>query len=105
MNAYVRFKLALTEDEPTIKTYDQDRWAETVDTRTAPAEVSLSLLDGLHHRWVMFLRSMSAADFSRKFNHPEHGVLMVERLLCIYSWHGRHHTAHITGLRERMKWD
>ena len=105
MNAYVRFKLALTEDEPTIKTYDQDRWAETVDTRTAPAEVSLSLLDGLHHRWVMFLRSMSAADFSRKFNHPEHGVLSVERLLCIYSWHGRHHTAHITGLRERMKWD
>ncbi len=105
LNAYVRFKLALTEDEPTIKTYEQERWAETVDARTAPVEVSLALIESLHHRWVMFLKSMSAADFARKFSHPELGPLTVEKLLGMYAWHGRHHTAHITGLRDRMKWD
>ncbi len=105
MNAYIRFKLALTEDEPTIKTYEQERWAETVDARTAPLEVSLALIEALHHRWVMFLKSLSAADFVRKFNHPEMGPLTVEKLLGIYAWHGRHHVAHIRGLRERMKWD
>jgi hypothetical protein len=104
MNAYIRFKLALTEDEPTIKTYEQERWAETVDSRTAPAEISLSLLDGLHHRWAMLLRAMSAADFARRFTHPEHGKMTLERLLGLYAWHGRHHTAHVTGLRERMGW-
>lgn len=104
MNAYIRFKLALTEDEPTIKTYERDRWAETVDSRTAPAEISLALLDGLHHRWAMLLRAMSAADFARKFTHPEHGKMTLERLLGLCAWHGRHHTAHITGLRERMGW-
>ncbi len=104
MNAYVRFKLALTEDEPTIKTYEQERWAETVDSRSAPAEVSLALLDGLHHRWAMLLRAMSAADFNRRFTHPEHGKITLERLLGMYAWHGRHHTAHVAGLRERMKW-
>jgi len=104
MNAYIRFKLALTEDEPTIKTYEQERWAETIDSRTAPPEISLSLLDGLHHRWAMLLRSLSAGDFARKFNHPEHGLMTLERLLGLYAWHGRHHTAHITGLRERMGW-
>jgi uncharacterized damage-inducible protein DinB len=104
MNAYVRFKLALTEDEPTIKTYEQDRWADTVDSRTAPAEISLLLLDGLHDRWAMLLRSLSAADFARKFTHPEHGKMTLERLLGLYAWHGRHHTAHITGLRDRKGW-
>ncbi len=104
MNAYIRFKLALTEDVPTVKTYEQDRWAETIDSRTAPPEVSLSLLEGVHHRLVMLLRAMSAADFARKFKHPELGELTVERLLGMYAWHGRHHTAHITGLRERMGW-
>ena len=101
MNGYARFKLALTEDEPTIKTYAQDRWAEMIDSRTAPVEVSLALLDALHYRWAMLLRSMSAADFARKLDHPEHGKLSLERLLGLYAWHGRHHTAHIAGLRER----
>jgi hypothetical protein len=104
MNAYIRFKLALTEDEPTIKTYEQERWAETVDARTAPAEISLLLLDGLHHRWAMLLRAMNPADFARKFHHLEHGKMTLERLLALYAWHGRHHTAHVAGLRERMKW-
>ena len=104
MNAYIRFKLAMTEDEPTIKTYEQDRWAETIDARTAPAEVSLSLIDGIHGRWAMFLRSLAPSDFSRKLTHPEHGKMTLERLLGLYAWHGRHHTAHITGLRERMGW-
>ena len=104
MNAYIRFKLAMTEDEPTIKTYTQERWAETIDSQTAPAEVSLSLLDGVHHRLAMLLRAMSAADFTRKFNHPEHGKMTLERLLGLYVWHGRHHAAHITGLRERNAW-
>jgi uncharacterized damage-inducible protein DinB len=104
MNAYMRFKLALTEDEPTIKTYKQESWAETADSRTAPPEASLSLLDGVHHRWAILLRAMSAADFARKFNHPEHGKMTLERLLGLYAWHGRHHTAHITSLREREGW-
>ena len=103
MNAYVRFKLALTEDEPTIKTYEQERWAETIDSRTAPPEISLSLLDGLHHRWAMLLRAMKPEDFARRFKHPELGELTLEKLLGVYAWHGRHHTAHITGLRERME--
>lgn len=104
MNAYVRFKLALTEDEPTIKTYQQDRWAETIDSQTAAPEVSLSLLDGIHHRWAMLLRAMSTTDFARKFNHPEHGKMSLERLLGLYAWHGRHHTAHITELRKCSGW-
>jgi uncharacterized damage-inducible protein DinB len=104
LNAYVRFKLAMTENEPTIKTYEQQLWAETPDAKTASAELSLKLLDGLHDRWAMLLRSMSSADFSRQFTHPEHGKMTLERLLGLYAWHGRHHTAHITGLREREGW-
>ncbi|MBZ5514547.1 MAG: putative metal-dependent hydrolase [Acidobacteriia bacterium] len=104
LNAYVRFKLAMTENEPTVKTYEQQLWAETPDAKTAPAELSLTLLDSLHTRWVVLLRSMTAADLARMFNHPEHGLMTLERLLAMYAWHGRHHTAHITGLRERMGW-
>jgi uncharacterized damage-inducible protein DinB len=104
LNAYVRFKLALTEDQPTIKTYEQQLWAETVDARSAPVEVSLALIESLHSRWVMFLKSLSAADFARTFNHPEHGAMTLERLLALYAWHGRHHVGHITGLRERKGW-
>src|SRR5713101_9858803 len=104
MNAYLRFRLALTEDEPTIKPYDQGRWAELVDARTAPVELSLALLDSLHKRWVLLLRSLSAADCSRKFRHPELGEVTLERNLALYAWHGRHHAAHITSLRERMGW-
>ena len=104
MNAYVRFKLAITEDEPTIKTYEQQKWAETADSLQTPAEVSLGLIEGIHARWTTLLRSLRAADFARKFNHPEHGKMTLERLLGLYAWHGLHHTAHITGLRERMGW-
>lgn len=104
LNAYVRFKLALTEDQPTIKTYDEARWAAMPDSKTTPPEVSLSLLESLHRRWVKVLESMSAQDFERQFNHPEHGVMTLDKLLALYSWHGPHHVAHITSLRERKGW-
>jgi len=104
LNAYIRFKLALTEHEPSIKTYDEALWAELADTRAVPVEVSLALLENLHRRWVALLRSLAAADFEKTLHHPDHGVINLNQLLCIYAWHGRHHTAHVTGLRERMGW-
>ncbi len=104
MNAYVRFKLALTEDEPTIKPYEQNRWAELADTRATPLEVSLALLDSLHDRWVRLLRSLTPQDWKRNFRHPELGIVSLEKNLALYAWHGRHHVAHITSLRERMGW-
>lgn len=104
-NAYTRFKLALTEDEPTIKTYDEAAWAELPDSQKVPVEVSLDLLDALHVRWVTLLRSMDAADFRRGLRHPEHGrVLTLAQMLAMYAWHGRHHVAHITSLRKREGW-
>ena len=104
MNAYIRFKLALTEDEPTIKPYEQERWAQLEDTPKTPVEVSLALLDNLHERWVVLLRSFGPADFARTFRHPELGVVTLDKQLALYAWHGRHHVAHITSLRERMGW-
>lgn len=104
LNAYTRFKLALTEDEPTIKPYDEVRWAELSDARIAPIEVSLALLESLHRRWVLLLRAMGPADFARRFRHPELGVVTLDKNLALYAWHGRHHVAHITSLRERMGW-
>jgi hypothetical protein len=104
MNAYIRFKLALTEHEPTIKPYDEAAWAETADVRDTPLEVSLVLLENLHKRWVLLLNSMSDADFLKQFHHPEIGVVPLEKNLALYAWHGKHHTAHITTLRERMQW-
>lgn len=104
LNAFVRFKLALTENEPTIKTYEQQLWAELADARNAPVEPSLAMLEGLHQRWVIMLRQMSAADFARQFQHPEHGLMKLERVLAMYAWHGRHHVAHITSLRQRNGW-
>jgi hypothetical protein len=104
MNAYVRFKLALTEDEPTIKPYMEDRWANLQDVRSTPIETSLTLLDSLHERWVLLLRSLSAKDWKRTFRHPEMGLVPLEKNLALYSWHGRHHVAHITELRKRMGW-
>src|ERR1017187_214574 len=104
MNSYIRFRLALTEEEPAIKPYDQAKWAELVDSRTAPVETSLRLLESLHSRWVMLLRGFSEGDFTRTFRHPEIGVVRLDTTLAQYAWHGRHHTAHITGLRERMGW-
>jgi uncharacterized damage-inducible protein DinB len=104
MNALIRFKLALTEDEPTIKTYEEARWAELADTKTPPIESSLVLLENLHKRWVLLLRSLTSADWPRKFRHPEWGPATVDFLLAQYAWHGRHHVAHITSLRERNGW-
>jgi hypothetical protein len=104
LNAYARFRLALTEDVPLIKPYQEDRWARLDDARTAPVDLSLALLDSLHGRWILLLRSMSAPDFSRSFRHPERGVLSLDTNLAMYAWHGRHHTAHITSLRDRMGW-
>lgn len=104
MNAYVRFKLALTEDQPTIKPYEKARWAELEDTRTTPVETSLALLDALHHRWVQLLLSLAPGDFARTFRHPELGLLSLDKTLALYAWHGRHHVAHITALRERAGW-
>jgi uncharacterized damage-inducible protein DinB len=104
LHSYIRFRLALTEDQPTIKPYDQAKWAELPDARTAPVETSLQLIDSLHQRWVLLLRSMSDADFARTFLHPERGVMRLDINLAMYAWHSRHHRAHITGLRERMGW-
>lgn len=104
LNAYQRFRLALTEEEPTIRPYDEKRWAELPDARRAPPELSLSLLDALHRRWLLLLGEMTANDFSRTLRHPEHGVLTLDRMLQLYAWHGRHHVAHVTRLRERAGW-
>ena len=105
LNAYTRFKLALTENEPTIKPYDEAAWAELPDSRKVPMEVSLDLLDALHLRWVALLRSMDTADFNRGLRHPEHGrVLTLRQMLGLYAWHGRHHVAHITSLKKRESW-
>jgi DinB superfamily len=104
MNAYIRFKLALTEDEPTIKPYEQQHWAELDDTKSTPIEVSLTMVDSLHDRWVRLLRSMKAEDWKRSFRHPELGLVSLEKNVAIYSWHGRHHLAHITELRQRNSW-
>ena len=104
VNAYVRFKLALTEPEPAIKTYDEALWAELADTRSVPVEVSLALLENLHRRWVALLRSLDAAEFDRTLRHPDHGLINLNQRLGLYAWHGRHHTAHVTALRERMGW-
>jgi hypothetical protein len=104
LNAYIRFKLALTEDEPTIKPYAEDQWARLADTAATPVEVSLTLLDSLHDRWVRLLRSLQSEDWKRTFRHPELGLVSLEKNLAIYAWHGRHHVAHITSLRERNGW-
>lgn len=104
LNSYVRFKLALTEDEPTIKTYAEDRWAELADTKATPIEVSLTMLDSLHDRWMRLLRSLTAEEWKRTFRHPDLGPMTLEKTLALYAWHGRHHVAHITELRKRMVW-
>jgi uncharacterized damage-inducible protein DinB len=104
MNAYIRFKLGLTEDNPTIKPYMEDRWAGTPEVHSTPLEISLALLEPLHDRWVRLLRSLQPADWKRTFRHPEMGSLSLEKTLALYSWHGQHHTAHITELRKRMGW-
>jgi hypothetical protein len=103
MNAYIRFKLGLTEDNPRIKPYDQDAWVALADS-TLPVAVSLDLLAALHLRLVTLLRAASTDAFSRTIDHPENGPMTLDQMLGVYSWHGPHHTAHITSLRERMGW-
>jgi uncharacterized damage-inducible protein DinB len=104
MNSYMRSKLALTEQEPTIKTYEEALWAELADAKTAPVEPSLALLENLHTRWVLLLRSLTPAEVARKFRHPERGTMTIDENLALYAWHGRHHVAHITALRQRNRW-
>ncbi len=107
LNGYTRFKFALTEYEPLIRPYDEKLWAELEDGRNTDPLVSLALLDALHQRWVTMLRSLKAEDFARTTRHPDHtdwGAFTLDVMLGLYEWHGRHHTAHITGLRQRMGW-
>ena len=104
MNAFMRFKLALTEDSPTITTYNEDAWAKLGDVTRTPVETSLTLLDALHARWVTLLDVMTPGDFGRPLVHPENGPMTLDRMLQLYAWHGRHHVAHVTALRTREGW-
>jgi len=104
INAYVRFRWVLTESVPVIKAYNEAAWAKLPDAVGGDVENSLILLETLHKRWVTLLRSLETEDFLRQLNHPEEGILTLDDLLCTYAWHGRHHAAHITTLRERMGW-
>jgi hypothetical protein len=105
MNSYTRFKLALTEDKPTIKPYFEDRWAELIDGKTMPVEVSLNLLEGLHARWTVLLKSLSNKELKKTLVHPARGQeFELEEYIAEYSWHCRHHLAHITNLRKRKGW-
>jgi len=103
MNAFIRFKLALTEDNPTIKPYAESLWAELADAKL-PLETSLVTVDQVHYRWTTVLRAMTDSQWARTFNHPENGKRRLDQVLGLYAWHGRHHVAHITGLRERKGW-
>jgi len=105
LNSYVRTRLALTEATPTITAYDEAQWAELEDARRAPVAVSLALLESLHDRWVRLLRSLQPADFAREFKHPERGTVSLDNNLALYSWHCKHHAAHINNLRQRMGWN
>ena len=104
MNAYIRIRLALTEDWPTIKPYDEKAWAELPDARTAPVQSSLEVIDGLHNRWATLLRSLSEEQWQRGYNHPVNGRQTIAEAVALYDWHSRHHVAHITELRKRMSW-
>jgi DinB superfamily len=103
MNSYVRFKLAITEENPTIKPYDEAAWSLLADS-SVPVEISLTLLEALHTRWVILLRSFKPQDWKRTLNHPQNGPMTLEYALALYAWHSRHHLAHITGTRARMGW-
>ena len=104
LNAYIRTKLILTEDEPLIKPFDERAWAELTDSWRTPIETSLVLLEVVHERWNQLLRAAGDADFARTFRHPEHGVRTLDWMVSLYAWHGLHHVAHVTSLREKMGW-
>ncbi len=103
LHAYIRLKFALTEDNPTIKPYDEARWAELADSR-GPIDASLTLLDSVTARWIAVMNAMRDDDFARAFVHPEHGPVNLDWLVQMYGWHSRHHVAHITSLRARNGW-
>ncbi len=104
LNAYTRFKLALTEETPLIKPYNEAEWAKLEDSKSTPIATSLALLDAVHDRWIRILRAMSPSDFSRTLNHPENGIMNLDQMLALYEWHSRHHVAHVTNLRQRSGW-
>lgn len=104
INSYVRVRLALTEENPTIKPYDEAAWAQLTDASTLPVEVSLQLLEGIHQRLVNLLRSLPEEKFARTFLHPERGPMTLDANVALYAWHGRHHAAHIEALRKRNGW-
>ena len=104
MNAYIRFKWALTENAPAIKAYDENAWSNTPEVKATPTDCSLAILESLHERWVILLKSLADKDWQRTIEHPENGTMALEKLLAIYAWHGRHHAAHITELRKRNGW-
>jgi len=104
MNAFIRMKLALTEDTPTVKTYDQERWAETVEACAMPIAPSMSIITGLHERWAAMLNEVAEADWQRPVHHPERGTLVLDDFLHIYSNHCTKHLGHITDLVDAMGW-
>ena len=104
VNAYIRFKFGVTEDNPTIKPYDEVAWAELPEAKGGPVEMSLSLLEAVHRRWVSCIRSLPPATFARTFVHPESGTMTLDQQLALYAWHARHHVAHITQLRKARSW-
>lgn len=104
MNGYIRVKWALTEDEPLIKAYEQDEWVKLKDTGCSPVSASIKLIDGLHERWANLVEALSEEELNKKLKHPENSYDRVSQIICVYAWHGKHHTAHITSLRNRMGW-
>jgi hypothetical protein len=106
INGYIRFKLALTEENPNIKPYDENKWSELIDARTLPVEKSLKLIESLHYRWTVLLNSMTEEDFTKTYFHPEHGKhLILDEVLGEYAWHSDHHLAQITELKKRKGWN
>ena len=105
LNSYIRFKLALTEDNPSVKTYEEHLWAELKDSVETPISVSLDILDSLHKRWIVLLKSLSDEQFKRTFKHPEWGNISLSKTLALYAWHSNHHLAHITELKKKMNWE
>lgn len=104
ISAFMRFRFTLTEDQPTIQPYDQVKWAQLPDSGTAPIEMSITAMDGLHRRFAFMLRAMTPEQWLRMYRHPERGLMSLNTALRMYAWHGRHHVAHITQLRKRMGW-
>jgi hypothetical protein len=104
LHTMIRFRLALTEENPPVPGYDPAKWGELTDARSGPVDISLALLDALHARWVLLLRAMAPGDFARTFRRADGQVNTLDRALQVYAWHGRHHAAQITDLRNRMGW-